>query len=127
MSSIQDQAATFGSRQVGTTWELSVRGELDLVTAPALAEAGGLALSTAPERLLIDLREVEFLDSSALHVLIELRERATAVGVDVVLARPSGAAGRVFVVAGVSDLFADIAAPPVSGASSPRFVSDWSL
>ena len=50
-------------------------GELDLYNAPELREAlVGLA-AERPARLVLDLAEVEFVDSTALGVLIEARSR----------------------------------------------------
>ncbi len=50
-------------------------GELDLYNAPALRETlVGLA-GERPARLVLDLTEVEFVDSTALGVLIEARSR----------------------------------------------------
>lgn len=50
-------------------------GELDLYNAPEMREALlGLA-AEAPERLVVDLAEVDFIDSTALGVLIEARTK----------------------------------------------------
>jgi anti-sigma B factor antagonist len=50
-------------------------GELDLYNAPALREALLEVAAEQPERLVIDLRDVDFVDSTALGVLIETRAR----------------------------------------------------
>ncbi len=50
-------------------------GELDLYNAPALRAALLDVADEQPERLVIDLQEVEFVDSTALGVLIETRAR----------------------------------------------------
>ena len=50
-------------------------GELDLYNAEVVREALGEAAVRAPERLVVDLREVSFLDSTALGVLIEARTK----------------------------------------------------
>ena len=48
-------------------------GELDLYNAPQLRAALLEVCEEQPERLVIDLAEVEFIDSTALGVLIEAR------------------------------------------------------
>jgi anti-sigma B factor antagonist len=50
-------------------------GELDLYNAEAVREALGEAVADEPERLVVDLGNVEFLDSTALGVLVEARAK----------------------------------------------------
>jgi anti-sigma B factor antagonist len=50
-------------------------GELDLYNADALREALFEAAAQRPERLVVDLTEVRFIDSTALGVLIEARAK----------------------------------------------------
>jgi anti-sigma B factor antagonist len=50
-------------------------GELDLYNAPAVREALFAVAAEAPDRLVVDLAAVEFIDSTALGVLIEARTK----------------------------------------------------
>jgi anti-sigma B factor antagonist len=50
-------------------------GELDLYNAPQVRDALVEACSDSPQRVVVDLSEVEFIDSTALGVLIEARTR----------------------------------------------------
>jgi anti-anti-sigma factor len=50
-------------------------GELDLYNADSLREALFDAAAQQPERLVVDLTEVQFIDSTALGVLIEARSK----------------------------------------------------
>lgn len=50
-------------------------GELDLYNAPQLREALSELTAEEPGRIVIDLAQVEFVDSTALGVLIEARSR----------------------------------------------------
>ena len=50
-------------------------GELDLHNAPTVRDALFAAAAEGPDRLVIDLTAVEFIDSTALGVLIEARTK----------------------------------------------------
>jgi anti-sigma B factor antagonist len=50
-------------------------GELDLYNAPAVREALFEVAAESPDRLVVDLTDVEFIDSTALGVLIEARTK----------------------------------------------------
>jgi anti-anti-sigma factor len=53
----------------------------------------------------IESSGVSFIDSSGLRVLIELSERATALGAKVILAAPSRSMVRLVELTGLNDLF----------------------
>jgi anti-sigma B factor antagonist len=48
-------------------------GELDLAASPALEALRDRLLADAPARVVIDLRELEFIDSTGLHWLLSLQ------------------------------------------------------
>jgi anti-sigma B factor antagonist len=54
---------------------VSLAGELDLYNASAVREALLECCNESPERLIVDLSAVKFIDSTALGVLIEARTR----------------------------------------------------
>jgi anti-sigma B factor antagonist len=54
---------------------VKLAGELDLYNAPMVREAFLNANAGEPDRVVVDLSEVEFIDSTALGVLIEARSR----------------------------------------------------
>ncbi len=63
---------------------VSVSGEVDLVTAPALEQAIGAVVAETPSALVIDLSAVEFLGSVGLKILAATHEKvgeATGFGV----------------------------------------------
>ena len=67
-------------------------GELDLVSAPVLAEA---IPETGDEAIILDLAGVGFMDSSGLRSLLEARQRCLDAGRPFRIARPSDAVQRV--------------------------------
>src|SRR5438093_10513735 len=55
---------------------LTVSGEIDIATAPSLRERLHSLLAEGKHRLVIDLDDVGFLDSTALGVLVGVLKRA---------------------------------------------------
>jgi anti-sigma B factor antagonist len=64
-----------GVARNGASVVVRLAGELDLYNAHVVREALIDAAGEAPERLVVDLSEVKFIDSTALGVLIEARTR----------------------------------------------------
>ena len=62
-------------RQDGGACVVRLAGELDLYNANDVREALFGACADDPERVIVDLGRVEFVDSTALSVLIEARTR----------------------------------------------------
>jgi anti-sigma B factor antagonist len=60
---------------------LTVRGELDLATAPELAAAVDAVLAAAPSAFVVDLTDTYFLDSSGARELVRIARAAAAQGV----------------------------------------------
>jgi anti-anti-sigma factor len=91
-----------------TTDELgaAVHGEVDLSVVPELELALGTAIMESDGAFVIDLSDLEFIDSSGLQVLLRARgllgreDRALAV------ICPHGPVRRVFELSGFSELFA---------------------
>ncbi len=64
-----------GVETVDEACVIRLGGELDLYNANAVREALFEACSDGPERIVVDLSQVEFIDSTALGVLIEARTK----------------------------------------------------
>jgi anti-sigma B factor antagonist len=76
---------------------VEVRGEIDLATAPELmrgVEAGLDAGPSGVRRLVIDLSDVGFLDSSGLNTLVRLRRLLDGRGIAFRLVSPADRAVR---------------------------------
>ena len=75
-------------------------GELDLYNAPEVRSALLEVWAEQPGRLIIDLAEVEFVDSTALGVLIEARKQL-ANGQSFLLAAPGREMHRALTISGL--------------------------
>src|SRR5438309_2844888 len=73
-SSIREDPIAGIDRSDGTI-VVSLAGELDLYNAAAVREALLACCAESPDRLIVDLTNVKFIDSTALGVLIEARTR----------------------------------------------------
>ena len=94
------------STQVDATDEatvIHVRGEIDMATAGRLRDVIEPHMGPA-QTIILDLSEVEFMDSSSLHVLVQARGRLTDNGGSLILRNPSSAAHRLLTAAGATDL-----------------------
>jgi anti-anti-sigma factor len=68
---------------------VSVSGEIDLVTAPALEQAIGSVVAEGPTALVIDLSAVEFLGSVGLKILAATYEKLGTTDFGVVARGPA--------------------------------------
>ena len=84
----------------GRSVVVRLAGELDLYNAPMIREALLAALETQPDRIVIDLHEVAFVDSTALGVLLETRSRLEQRD-NFVLAAPGAETRRTLQVSGL--------------------------
>lgn len=90
---------------------LAVRGELDIAGVEGFETALAQAESEQPPVLVIDLREVTFLDSSGLRTLLSADRRAKTDGRRLVLVPGPEAVHRVFEVALLDRRLTFVAAP----------------
>ena len=84
---------------------LRVRGELDIATAPRLAEAVASQLSQQPQAMVVDLTGTTFLDSTALGVLIGTVKRLRARDGRLTLVNTDANIARTFDITGLDQIF----------------------
>jgi|SRR5581483_1341977 len=80
-------------------------GELDLSTEPRVKRALTQILQERPERLVIDLADVTFIDSTGLRALLSARNRAATTGTRIVLGNVSSSVERTLDVANLTSFF----------------------
>jgi anti-sigma B factor antagonist len=79
--------------------EIAIRGELDIATAPQLtAEFERVGALDALELVVVDLRQLEFLDSTGLQTILKLDASLRAKGVPLAVVRGPRAVERLFSV-----------------------------
>ena len=81
---------------------VGVAGEIDVATAPAVERA--LADAGVAKRVVLDLSECAFIDSSGLRTLLGARSAAATAGGSLVLVVSDPGIMRVFEVTGLGDL-----------------------
>lgn len=74
-----------------------------MMTAPALARDLQTAIRGHPARVLVDLREVEFLDSSGINALVRAHHVAEGFGVALILESPNETCERVLAMQASTD------------------------
>ena len=82
---------------------ISPVGEIDLATIGCLRERTSEAMAAGPGRLILDLRETSFLDSSALHLAVEILEWAERTGTQFAVIPGPPVVQRTFEVAGLGE------------------------
>jgi anti-sigma B factor antagonist len=96
---------TVERRDQPATVTLALRGELDLASAPALQRELVSAESGRPEKIVLDLAALSFIDSSALRLLIEAQARSECDGHLLVLSHVSSNAMRLLRLTGLDTRF----------------------
>jgi anti-sigma B factor antagonist len=85
---------------------VKLRGELDIASAADLRDQLLVTLDRgSPSRLIVDLSELEFMDSSGTAVLVNTDRRARLVGCTLVLVAPRQAVLRVLQICGLDRYF----------------------
>jgi anti-anti-sigma factor len=83
---------------------LTLRGELDLATAPELEHIVNDRLDAGSD-VVVDLRGLEFMDSSGIRVLVAAHARAARTGTRLIVVRPAAgsAVSKIVEVSGLDE------------------------
>jgi anti-sigma B factor antagonist len=116
-----------------STRVIEVSGDIDLYTAPELRATLRAALDAAPERLIVDLSAVSFIDSTGLAVMFSAWRRAAGQQTPLILVIDNVRVRRPFEVSGMVDLLPIVTSqdtalgvpasqpvPPLDGAARRR-------
>ena len=90
-------------RNADATTVISVSGELDLASSPALEEELERVAQSDAQLVVVDLRGLEFMDSTGLSVLVRAHQRAEEHGRRLGLINGSQQVQRLLTLTGVAD------------------------
>jgi anti-sigma B factor antagonist len=92
------------TRECGGQVVVALRGELDVVDAASVAASLG-AVAASGRHIILDLKGLEFIDSSGLAALVRARRRARQAGCDMLVAAPQQQVLRVLALTRLTDVF----------------------
>ncbi|MGZ4182369.1 MAG: STAS domain-containing protein [Solirubrobacteraceae bacterium] len=90
-------------RNADATTVISVSGELDLASSPALEEELERVAQSDAQVVIVDLRHLEFMDSTGLSVLVRAHQHAEENGRRLGLVNGSQQVQRLLTLTGVAD------------------------
>lgn len=96
---------------IGSAKTLALGGELDLLSSPALQKALDEAADSDADLIIVDLRGLEFMDSTGLHALVNAHHRMEELGRRFALVRGGESVQRLFELTGVTDGLTIIESP----------------
>jgi anti-sigma B factor antagonist len=100
------------AERTGAEARVTVRGELDIATLPEFERATTRMRAQGLERMVIDLRELSFLDSMSIELLLRLHGELAATGAELVVVRGPRAVDRIFEVMELHRVLVLVDEPP---------------
>lgn len=92
-------------KQKGTSYLIGVKGDLDLYNASGLKEAFAGLVKKGVNRIIIDLGEVVYLDSSGIGVLIHICTISTRCGLRLAMVNIGGPVRKVIELTRLEEFF----------------------
>ncbi len=86
-----------------------ISGRIDLRSAPDLKDQGAAALAASGGTLVLDMSDVEFIDSSGLGVLIGLQRESDRMSGRLAIVSPRGSAQQIFALTRTESFFTLVA------------------
>jgi anti-sigma B factor antagonist len=98
-------------RNQGEATVIAVSGELDLASSPALQEELDRVAASDATLLIIDLRDLDFMDSTGLSVLVRAHQRIEEQGRQLAMVKGPQQVQRLLSLTGVADRLTLVDAP----------------
>jgi anti-sigma B factor antagonist len=100
-------ARSFGlvAKRLDSAYVIRVHGEIDVATAPEVRRALGSAITIPSVRVILDLCDVGFIDSTGLQALLHAERRLRDLHREFVIACPEGQVLRAFEIANLLETF----------------------
>jgi len=96
------------ARHDGESLHLALAGELDMAASFKLeAQVEHLLAGHGVRRLVLDLADLNFVDSAGLGALLAIRDRARGLGIEMVLRNPSDPVRRILDLSGMGPVLLD--------------------
>ncbi|MGH2834375.1 MAG: STAS domain-containing protein [Solirubrobacteraceae bacterium] len=95
---------SISSVREGSTVRIVLEGEMDLASAQAVEDRLRAAEADSPKRVVIDLAQLAFIDSTGLRLLLQADARARQQGCELVLRPGEASVQRVFEITGALDV-----------------------
>jgi anti-sigma B factor antagonist len=95
----------------GRTITFALSGELDLVSSPVFERATQDQALSDVELIVVDLRELNFMDSTGLHTLLRVQQAAQDLGGRFALVRGPDQVQRLFDLTGLTDTLTVVESP----------------
>jgi anti-sigma B factor antagonist len=99
------------TQTIGRATTLALIGELDLLSSPALEQALDAVAELDADLIIVDLRELDFMDSTGLHVIVEAQHRTRESGQSFALIRGGEQVQRLFDLTGLADALTIVDSP----------------
>jgi len=93
------------AKRLDAAYVIRVRGEIDVATAPEVRRALGSAITIPTDRVILDLCDVGFIDSTGLQALLHAQRRLRELHRRFVIVCPGGSVRRAFEIANLLDTF----------------------
>ena len=81
---------------------VAVRGEVDVYTSPQLRERLDAAIDAGSRRVILDLSQTDFIDSTGIGVIVGALKRLRGENGELIVRSPNRAAARAFEVTGLT-------------------------
>jgi anti-sigma B factor antagonist len=104
------------AQRVGDRYVVTPAGELDLATAHALGHTLAQAAALGAGHVVLDLRDLSFVDSSGISVILKLQRHFAVEGVRFEVIKGTDVVQRAFALAHVEPLLPWITPPSENGA-----------
>lgn len=102
---MEDGALPIEIERRGGSTILSPRGDVDMSRAPSFREHVRVAQQAKPKRVVIDMGEVDYMDSSGLATLVEAMRNGKGLGVELVLCGLNPKVRAIFEIARLHQFF----------------------
>jgi anti-sigma B factor antagonist len=99
------------THSAGRVFTLALSGELDLVSSPSLERAAEEQARLDVELIVVDLRGLNFMDSTGLHTLLRLHQATHDLGRRFALVRGPDQVQRLFDLTGLAETLTIVDSP----------------